>query len=84
MIRHHHEDEEAVYFPELEKHLGPNEMSTNVDQHHAFETPLSIFVNYIKDVKELKVIYQETEFLNKLSAFAGGLIPHLRDVSMLP
>jgi len=76
--RTHHDMEEANLFPQIAEYTGdPSIMSRNIEQHHAFEEALDVLEKYLYAVKVEE--YDGEKLRGLLEAFAGKLVPHLRD-----
>ncbi|KAJ7593085.1 hypothetical protein C8J56DRAFT_823131 [Mycena floridula] len=78
-IHHHHALEEEFYFPEIEKRLGIDTMSANVDQHKAFVPQLHELEEYLKGVQQGSIKYDGEMIVTKLHSFTDPLIEHLND-----
>ncbi|KAJ7593083.1 hypothetical protein C8J56DRAFT_490295 [Mycena floridula] len=79
LIHHHHSLEEEFYFPEIEKRLGIDTMSANVDQHKAFLPQLHEFEDYLKGIQKGTVDYDGESIVIKLHSFTDPLMEHLHD-----
>lgn len=83
LLHGHHDSEEEVYFPEIERRLGTHAMDANVDQHQAFLPQLVKFEEYLASVKAGEISYDSTALLNQVASFGEILMEHLHDVSLI-
>lgn len=81
-IGHHHDLEEAFYFPELEKKLGQGALSDNVAQHKEFVPQLTKLKEYLEDVKAGKEKYNGSLLVEKIHSFSDIMIQHLNEVAL--
>ncbi|KAJ7772860.1 hypothetical protein DFH07DRAFT_801744 [Mycena maculata] len=78
-IHHHHDLEEAFYFPELEKKLGKGALAPSVEQHHTFVPQLVQLKEYLEDVKAGKETYDGPLLVEKIHSFSDLMIEHLNE-----
>jgi len=76
MLVHHHETEEKVFFPELEKLAGVS-MEENVEQHAAFEQGLAALDAWAKSTTP--ETYSAPKLLALIDALGPVLTVHLAD-----
>jgi hemerythrin-like domain-containing protein len=77
-VEHHHNAEETVLFPELEKFTNnPDIMRENKEQHEAFLAGLTDFEHYAANTTSDN--YRWDDAKAKLDAFAPALMKHLRE-----
>jgi hypothetical protein len=77
-MHHHHDAEEAEFFPSLEQIAGvPGLMAQNVEQHRAFTPGFEKFHEYVKTcaVKD----FDGLKLRSLVEDFAGPLTTHLQD-----
>ncbi|CAK7210093.1 hypothetical protein SCUCBS95973_000675 [Sporothrix curviconia] len=80
MISLHHTEEEAIFFPGIEKIAGePGIMSGNVEQHHLFHDGLEQFVAYVQACLEGKEAYDGKALVGIIDSFGAVLTEHLVD-----
>ena len=80
LIHEHHGHEEELFFPWIEEELGiPGYMSPNVEQHHAFGPGLHEFEDYVKGLKEGKVVYDGAKVRAIIDGFGEVLATHLTE-----
>ena len=78
----HHNAEETVFFPEVEKITGERGiMDQNVEQHHAFLPGMDAWTQYTSDCmkKEGGQKFDATHFTKLIDAFAPKLVVHLAE-----
>ncbi|RFU27023.1 hypothetical protein B7463_g9300, partial [Scytalidium lignicola] len=76
----HHDSEEEVAYPLLNKYIGiENYMEPNIDQHRAFGPGLQAFDEYLQSVKEGKEKYDVVKVQKLVDGFAPILVSHLTD-----
>jgi hypothetical protein len=78
----HHDAEEAVLFPEIEKVTGEEGiMNRNVEQHHGFLPGLEAWSQYSSDCmkKEGPSKFDATQFTKLIGSFAPQLVAHLAE-----
>ncbi|KAH8804650.1 hypothetical protein F5884DRAFT_754250 [Xylogone sp. PMI_703] len=79
-LRAHHDAEEEVAYPILNKDIGiENYMEPNIEQHRAFEPGLKAFDDYIQSVKEGKEKYNGARIRELVDDFAPVLVSHLTE-----
>ncbi|KAH7312948.1 hypothetical protein BKA65DRAFT_149307 [Rhexocercosporidium sp. MPI-PUGE-AT-0058] len=79
-LHHHHWGEEKFFFPAVEKYTEkPGLMSTNVNQHQAFDVGLEAFHGYVEKVRMGEEEYDGVRFRELLNGFGGVLETHLRE-----
>jgi hemerythrin-like domain-containing protein len=77
-VEHHHNAEETVLFPELEKFTNNADiMKENKEQHEVFLAGLTDFEHYATNTTS--DTYRWDDAKAKLDAFAPALIKHLRE-----
>jgi hypothetical protein len=77
-MHHHHDAEEAIFFPAIESISGiKGLMAQNVEQHRAFTPGFDTFQEYARTCSPLE--YDGEELRRLVDAFAGPLTQHLRD-----
>lgn len=76
----HHDNEEALAFPLLEKYIG-NEacMEKNVDQHKLFGPGLKAYDEYITTVREGKETFDSVKVRSIIDSFGAVMAQHLTD-----
>jgi hemerythrin-like domain-containing protein len=78
ILEQHHETEEKVFFPELEKLTGiPGCMDGNIEQHHAFEPGLVKIGKYATET--LPETYDGAEARSIIDSFGSILQQHLNE-----
>lgn len=78
MVHHHHNAEETVLFPELEKFTGREQiMGENREQHAGFFQGLEEFGAYARETSAQEYSWDRVKAL--LDGFAPDLVQHLRD-----
>lgn len=78
-IHEHHDTEEELVFPVLEK-AGLREMvKENVAQHKAFHDAMEVFEAYLKGVAANREQFDAQRTRELLKAFADPLVEHLHD-----
>lgn len=81
-IRHHHNGEETVFFPEVEKVTGEKGiMDRNIEQHHAFESGMETWVQYTSECMKRDGMenFDATQFRKLINGFAPQLVEHLSE-----
>lgn len=77
-MHHHHDMEEASFFPAIERISGsPGLMERNVEQHRAFTPGFEAFQEYAKTCNTEQ--YDGRQLKRLVEAFAEPLVAHLRD-----
>jgi len=77
-MHHHHDAEEAVFFPTIEKISGiPGLMQRNVEQHRAFTPGFDMFQDYARTC--LPKDYDGQKIRSLIVEFAEPLTQHLHD-----
>lgn len=77
-MHHHHDAEEAEFFPSIERLSGISGlMSSNIDQHRAFTPGFDEFYEYAKTCQP--VHFDGMKIRSLIDAFAGPLTKHLRE-----
>lgn len=77
-MHHHHDAEEAIFFPEIEKITNiTGVMEQNIEQHRAFTPGFDEFYEYCKTCPPKK--YDGQKLRNLVETFAQPLIKHLYD-----
>lgn len=80
LVHMHHDNEEAVIFPLLEKSIEVDGfMEKNVDQHHLFGPGLTAFDDYIKSCRAGETRFDGTKVQTIIDSFASIFIEHLND-----
>lgn len=76
----HHETEEAVCFPEIEKSIGiPGFMEKNVEQHEAFGPGVGEYDVYVKACQEGRETFDGERVRKIIDGFGGILTQHLTE-----
>lgn len=76
----HHETEEVVCFPEIEKSIGiPGFMEKNVEQHEAFGPGLGEYDAYVQACQENKETFDGEKVRKIIDGFGGILTQHLTE-----
>jgi len=79
-VHKHHEDEETLVFPLIEKEVGVDGlMEENVIQHKAFSEGLNAFWDYIKAVQAKELPYVGQKVIQLIDNFGPTLREHLTD-----
>jgi len=80
-IHHHHEAEETLFFPAVEKLPGTpaGAMQSNVEQHHAFEPGLQRFEEYVRGCEEGNEKFSAEKLKAIVDSFGETLTDHLKD-----
>lgn len=79
-VHEHHETEEVMVFPQLEKLVGaPGIMAANVAQHEAFHSGLDSFQAYTKAVLGGSEKYSGEKLKTIIDSFMPTLRQHLSD-----
>ncbi|CAI6339736.1 unnamed protein product [Periconia digitata] len=77
-VHHHHDAEEKVLFPELQKFTqDANVMKENLEQHQKFFEGMFEFDRYMRELDRNSFDWNATKA--KLDAFAPDLMRHLND-----
>ena len=80
MVHLHHEEEEAYYFPEIERLAGePGIMSANVSQHHLFHGGLERYEAYVQACLEDTEAYDGKTLVEIIDSFGHVLAQHLAE-----
>ncbi|KAJ9148895.1 Hemerythrin HHE cation binding domain-containing protein [Pleurostoma richardsiae] len=80
LLHEHHEAEETMMFPSMEKLAGVTGlMDANVDQHRAFHGGLEAYEGYLSSVKEGKEKYDGQKLRGLIDSFMPVLRQHLHD-----
>lgn len=80
LVHMHHENEELVCFPLLEKDIGiTGYMEKNVDQHKLFGPGLTAFDGYITAVKDKKEVYDGAKVCLIIDSFGQVFTTHLTE-----
>ena len=81
-VHDHHDGEETVFFPEVEKVTGVKGiMDRNIEQHHIFEPGMKLWGEYAADCmkKEGSEKFDVSKFKALIDGFAPALVQHLTD-----
>jgi hypothetical protein len=75
----HHEGEESVFFPEVEKVTGQRGiMDQNISQHHAFEAGIEAWSQYTTECLNIdQSKFEVAHFTKLIDDFAPILVDHL-------
>jgi hypothetical protein len=76
----HHDGEEQVFFPEVEKITGEKGiMDRNIEQHYAFHPGMEAWSKYTSEcmTKEGAQKFDATHFISLIDGFAPQLVKHL-------
>lgn len=80
LVHMHHDNEESLIFPLLEKYIGiDNYMEKNADQHKLFGPGLGTFDAYIPAVREGKEKFNGTKVRSIIDSFGAVLVQHLSE-----
>jgi hypothetical protein len=80
LLHCHHSGEETDFFPELEQLTGEKGlMDRNIEQHHAFESGLTTFDDYVKAVIAGKETFDGQKMVKIIDSFGSVLVQHLSD-----
>jgi hypothetical protein len=80
LVHMHHDNEESVIFPLLEKYIGiENYMEKNADQHKLFGPGLKAFNDYIPTVRERKENFDGSKVRSIIDSFGAVLVQHLSE-----
>jgi hemerythrin-like domain-containing protein len=78
VLHHHHHGEETIFFPDIEKYSGVSGLMDHmVEEHHAFETGVKHFIEYVKTTTP--ETYDGTKLKALIDDFAPALTKHLGD-----
>jgi hypothetical protein len=76
----HHENEEDIVFPGIEKATGVEGiMAANKQQHEAFHAGLEAYVAYVTSVNEGKEKYDGQKLMDIIDSFGSAMREHLVD-----
>ena len=79
-VNHHHEVEETVMFPEIEKMAGGEGVfSGAVHQHHKFHDGLVELLRVVEEMQTDLAKYSWVDIEAIIDGFAPALVEHLRD-----
>ncbi|KAB5542736.1 hypothetical protein GE09DRAFT_1136345, partial [Coniochaeta sp. 2T2.1] len=79
-LHHHHDLEETVYFPDIERITGVKGiMEENVSQHAEFTPGLDEFGRYVQDCLDKKQTFDSRKFTGLIDAFGPKLATHLAE-----
>jgi hemerythrin-like domain-containing protein len=77
-MHHHHDAEEALFFPEIESITNvKGSMEKNIEQHRAFTPGFDAFYEYCKTCSPSK--YDGQKLRGLVQAFADPLVKHLHE-----
>lgn len=80
MLQLHHDGEEEMCFPAIERLAGePGIMGDNVEQHAAFHGPFDHFKAYLESCKKGDVTFDGTRARELIDEFGPALIQHLHE-----
>ncbi|KAJ7275740.1 hypothetical protein C8J57DRAFT_1223892 [Mycena rebaudengoi] len=79
MLHTHYQMEETLYFPSLEKKMGPHAMNHHLEQHSTAKARLIDFEHYLKDVQGGAATYSAQQLIAKLDSFSDKLVENLHD-----
>ncbi|CAK7210957.1 hypothetical protein SEUCBS140593_001005 [Sporothrix eucalyptigena] len=80
MLHMHHKEEEAIFFPGVEKIAGEEGiMAANVEQHHAFHEGLERYEAYIQACLENKEQFNGKVLVEIIDTFGAILTQHLTE-----
>lgn len=80
LLHHHHQIEETILFPDIERISGETGiMGGNVEQHHAFIPALDAFGQYAQGCLSKEKTFDAKHFIGLMDSFAPTLSTHLRD-----
>ncbi|KAF6753057.1 hypothetical protein DFP72DRAFT_903236 [Ephemerocybe angulata] len=78
-LQEHHDSEEDVFFPALQR-LGLNTMvEENVEQHRAFHDAMEELKAYLEGIQGGREVYEAQKMRKFLKEFADPLVKHLHD-----
>ena len=79
-VNHHHDVEETVMFPEIEKMAGGEGLfSGAVHQHHKFHDGLIDLLRVVEEMQTHLASYSWADIKAVIDGFAPALVEHLRD-----
>lgn len=79
-VHEHHDNEEELFFPQIEKVVGvPGLMTANVEQHAAFHGGLETLLTYLDAVKAGEDKYEGKRLRSIIDSFMPVLAEHLYD-----
>ncbi|KAL2207032.1 hypothetical protein CC79DRAFT_1367922 [Sarocladium strictum] len=80
VLTSHHEGEETIFFPAVERLSGEKGiMENNVEQHHAFHTGLTLFGDYVTACLAKKETYSGEKVVEMIDVFGAVLAQHLTE-----
>lgn len=80
LVHMHHDNEEALIFPLLEKYIGiEGYMEKNVDQHKLFGPGMKAYDEYIPAVREGKENFDGIKVRSIIDTFGDVLTQHLNE-----
>jgi len=80
LVHMHHDNEESMIFPLLEKNIGiDGYMEKNVDQHKLFGPGLTAFDNYVRDVRAGEAQFDGVKVQATINTFGEVFTQHLTE-----
>lgn len=80
LVHIHHDTEESLLFPMLEKDIGiPGWMEKNVEQHKAFGPGIKAYDEYVANARTGKEKFDGVKIRNLIDSFGTILMQHLTE-----